>query len=68
MQIKLIVAAIAALALASCNEDETTHIQSGNKHLEDAGADYGAAAKSATVRALDTVSDYAGETSKSLRK
>lgn len=64
----IIAAAIAALALASCNEDEAAHIESGNKHLESASADYEAAATSAVARALDEVSVVADKASNSLSK
>lgn len=62
----IIAAAIAAFALASCNEDETSHIESGNGHVEAASADYTAATKSAASRVLNGVSDYADKASKSL--
>ena len=68
MKIKLIAAAIAALSLTSCQEDEAARISSGNKHLESAAADDEAAARSAGARALDEVRDYADETSNSLSK
>lgn len=64
----IIAAAIAAIALTSCDEDEMTRINSGNKHVEAASADYTAATKSAAARTLGIVSDYADETSKSLSK
>ena len=75
----LIAAAFAAFALVSCDEHETSHIESGNDHAAKAAADYREAAASAADRAYHAVSgspaelresaaDLADKTADALRK